>query len=72
MTEIEYVLENFNRHFSSMKEKRILLHGSRNYAEAILHTFGDEYNFVGVMSMDPLDGDSWNGLRIYTEEDLRN
>ena len=42
MTEIEYVLENFNDRFASMHDKRILLHGSRNYAEAILRRFGKE------------------------------
>ena len=70
MTEVEYVLANFNDHFASLREKRILLHGSRNYAEAILQHFGAEYNFVGVMSMDPLEGESWNGLPVFREEDL--
>ena len=70
MTEVEYVLSNFNGHFSSMRDKRILLHGSRNYAESILRRFGDEYRFVGVLSMDPLEGESWNGLPIFREEDL--
>ena len=70
MTEVEYVLASFDDHFASMREKRIILHGSRNYAEAILRRFGKGYGFVGVMSMDPLEGESWNGLPILREEDL--
>ncbi len=70
MTEVEYVLDNFDRQFAALRERKILLHGSRNYAEAILRRFGKEYNFVGVMSMDPLEGESWNGLPILQEEDL--
>ena len=70
MTEVEYVLANFNDHFAFVRDKRILLHGSRNYAEAILQRFREEYNFVGVMSMDPLEGASWNGLPVFREEDL--
>ena len=70
MTEIEYVLANFNDHFSSVRDKRILLHGSRNYAEAILRRFGKEFNFTGVMSMDPLAEEVWNGLPVFREGDL--
>jgi len=70
MTEIEYVLDRFDDHFSAMREKRLVLHGSRNYAEAILERFGPHYHFVGVMSMDPLEGTSWHGLPILREEDL--
>ena len=70
MTEIEYVLANFNDHFSSVRDKRILLHGSRNYAEAILRRFREEYNFTGVMSMDSLEGEMWNGLPVFREGDL--
>ena len=70
MTEIEYVLENFNDRFASMHDKRILLHGSRNYAEAILRRFGKEFNFTGVMSMDPLAEEVWNGLPVFREGDL--
>ncbi len=70
MTEVEYVLENFNDRFAFAHDKRILLHGSRNYAEAILRRFGEEFNFTGVMSMDPLEGEAWNGLPVFREEDL--
>ena len=72
MTEVEYVLDKFDEHFSSMREKKILLHGSRNYAEAILKRYGMYYHFIGIMSMDPLEGSSWQGLPVFREEDLQN
>ena len=72
MTEIEYVLNNFDKHFSPHRGKRIVLHGSRGYAEAIIDRFQDEYSFAGVMSMDPLEGGKWHGLPVLKEEDLRN
>ena len=70
MTEVEYILANFDEHFAWARGKRILLHGSRNYAEAILQRFGEEYGFAGVMSLDPLEGETWNGLPVLREEDL--
>ena len=72
MTEIEYVLNNFDAHFGPHRGKRILLHGSRNYAEAIIDRFSEEYSFAGVMSMDPLEGDSWHGLPVLQEADLQS
>ena len=70
MTELEYVLNNFDAHFSQFRKKNIVLHGSRNYAEAIIDRFKKSYNFAGVMSMDPLEGTAWHGLPIISEEDL--
>ena len=58
MTEVDYILANFDEHFAWARGKRILLHGSRNYAEAILQRFGEEYGFAGVMSLDPLEGET--------------
>lgn len=72
MTEVEYVLNRFDYHFAAFREKKILLHGSRNYAEAILERYGIQYHFVGVMSLDPLEGSSWHGLPIFSEEDLHS
>ena len=70
MTEVEYVLANFDRHFAPFREKNILLHGSRNYAEAIIERFAPDYHFAGVMSLDPLEGPSWHGLPVLCEDDL--
>ena len=38
MTEVEYIIANFSERFADFRDKRIVLHGSRNYAEAIIDT----------------------------------
>jgi predicted HAD superfamily hydrolase len=70
MTEIEYVIANFAERLAVLKGKRIVLHGSRNYAEAIIDNFKDSFNFIGVMSMDSLDGENFHGLKVLHDEDL--
>ena len=39
MTELEYVIAGFSDRFAAFYDKRIVLHGSRNYAEAIIDNF---------------------------------
>ena len=51
MTELEYVIAGFSDRFASFHDKRIVLHGSRNYAEAIIENFADSFNFVGILSL---------------------
>ena len=46
MTEVEYVIANFAERFAAFRGKRIVLHGSRNYAEAIIANFADSFNFI--------------------------
>ncbi|MBR3151069.1 MAG: hypothetical protein IKF46_03715 [Erysipelotrichaceae bacterium] len=70
MSELAYVLENFDRHFSSFCGKRILLHGSREYAEGILKAFDEKYHFQGVMTLDPAEKDDFFGKKIVHEEEL--
>lgn len=70
MTEVEYVLANFSKRLHAFRKKRIVLHGSRNYAEAIIANFADSFNFIGIMSLDPLDGEYFHGLKILQEKDL--
>jgi len=70
MTEIEYVIANFAERFASFREKRIVLHGSRNYAEAIIENFADRFNFIGIMSLEPIDKDYFHGIKVVHEEEL--
>ncbi len=72
MTEQEYVLACFDKHFSEFRDKNIVIHGSRSYAEAIIENYGRSYNFVGVMSLDTLDRGTWSGLQVFDEEDLQS
>ena len=70
MTELEYVIANFPGRLSAFCGKRIVLHGSRNYAEAIIDNFAGSFNFIGVMSLDPLDGGYFHGLKVVSASDL--
>ena len=70
MTEIEYVIANFAERLAAFRGKRIVLHGSRNYAEAIIENFADTYNFIGIMSLDPLGDEYFHGLKVVREEEL--
>ena len=70
MTEVEYVIANFADRFAAFRDKQIVIHGSRNYAEAIIDKFTNSFNFVGIMSMDPIDGDFLLGLKVLRKEDL--
>ena len=70
MTEIEYVIANFAERFADFREKRIVLHGSRNYAEAIIDNFADSFNFIGIITLDSLNVDSFHGLKVLQKDDL--
>lgn len=48
ITEEQYVLEIFDKNFSKIKDKRIVLYGTGIYTDIVLkNTFG--YNFIGIM-----------------------
>ncbi len=51
-SEIGYVLAVFGRAFEPLRNKRLLLHGTRAYAQAIIEAFGDRFNFVGIVAPD--------------------
>ncbi len=70
MTEVEYVIANFPMRLSNFKNKRTVLHGSRNYAEAIIEKYTETFNFIGIMSLDSIDGTSFHGLKVVHEEEL--
>ena len=65
MTELEYVLSGFENRFSFLKNKRILLHGTREYAANIIDRFRERFSFLGVMSFDTVEGHSFHGLPYY-------
>ena len=62
MTELEYVLSRFDACFRPWRGRRIVLHGTREYARAIVERFGDDYRFQGVMSLDPVPDGVFCGL----------
>ena len=64
MTELEYVLAHFEEHFAPFQNKRILIHGSREYAAAIIRRFADRYHFIGLASAEDVEGDCFCGLPV--------
>lgn len=70
MTEVEYVIANFMKRFAPFQEKRIVIHGSRNYAEAIIDAFSDSFHFIGIMTLDPVHTEYLYGLKVLREEDI--
>ena len=70
LTEPEYVLAHFNEHFQAYCGKRIVLHGTREYAEQIIARFDPEYCFLGAMTLEAYNGTEFCGKPIVTKEDL--
>lgn len=70
MTELEYVLENFEQKLSCLRGKRILIHGSREYAAAIIDHFRSSFSFIGVMSFDAIEGMEFHGLPVFQKENF--
>ncbi len=46
MNELEYVLARFDEHFAGYRGKRIFLHGSGMYRDAVLAKYGSTYRFA--------------------------
>ena len=70
ISEQEYVINRFDRMFSVFAGRKIILHGSRNYAEAIIAAFDGKYRFAAVMTFDETVGDSFCGKPVITDEEL--
>ena len=70
LTEPEYVLAHFNEHFQAYCGRRIVLHGTREYAEQIIARFDPEYCFLGAMTLEAYNGTEFCGKPIVTKEDL--
>ena len=68
MTELEYVVEHFDKHFKHFRKLSIVIHGTREYAKAIIDRFHGTYHFVGVMTMEPFDEAHFAGLDILNEK----
>ena len=67
--EVSYVLAGFAAHFTSWKGKRIVLHGARDYARALVEAFDEEYHFEAVVA-DGIDGDEIFGKPALTHAQL--
>ena len=67
--EIEYIASCFNERLGKWKGARIALHGTRDYARAIIERFDGEYSFCAVVSDDFERGAEFAGKRIVSEQD---
>ena len=70
MNEVSYVVEGFECKFAPFKGKRIVLHGSREYAGAIFKRHDPVFHFAGIMSFDPVDPSLFPGLPVIDQKDL--
>ena len=70
MTELEYVVSNFGNKFRDDKGLQIVLHGSRNYAQAIIERYNSQFHFAGIISRDPLEKPEFLGIKVLQEDDI--
>ena len=70
MSELAYVIDRFPEHFASWKGRKILLHGTREYAGEIVKEYDEGFRFQGIMTLDPEIGKEFCGKRVYVREDL--
>ena len=70
MTEVSYVVEGFEKKFSVFKGKKIILHGSREYARAIIERFDPIFHFMGIMSFDSIGSGSFLGIPVFQQGDF--
>jgi len=67
--EVAYVLAGFGEKLAALRGKRIVLHGTREYAEAIIREYDAAFHFVAVSSMEQDDG-FFCGKEVWAEERL--
>ena len=71
MTELEYVLSRFQEAFHPFLGRKIILHGSREYAKAIIEEFDQVFHFQGVVSFDSIESEMFSGVPVFPQEDIR-
>lgn len=70
MTELDYVVSRFGETFEPFRGRRIVLHGSRDYAREIAARWGESFGFLGLMSQEPVEGDRVFGLPLLRGDEL--
>ena len=73
LRETDYVLRNFDANFANWRGERIVLHGTREYAQAIIDEFDDQYHFEAVATIEPTMStfsgkDVWDTKRVLKEK----
>ena len=70
MDELSYLLEQFPARLERWKDARIVIHGERETAAAIVAHFGDRWHFTGLIPYEPGEAKEYFGLPTLTEEAL--
>ena len=70
MTEVLYILAGFEEKFSAFKGKKILLHGSRNYARALIESYDSVFHFLGVVSFEAIESDTFCGVSVFQQDSI--
>ena len=65
ISELDYVVCNFDSNFANWRGKRIVLHGSREYARAIIGAFDDSYHFIAVATSE-CESRSFAGKEVWS------
>lgn len=69
MSELDYVLEGFYALFEAWRGKRIVLHGTREYAQAIIEAFDGAFHFLAVAT-DEEAADEFAGKPVWSDAQL--
>lgn len=70
--EWKYVVETFDKSFSSQKNKRIVLYGIGKHTKAILDEVGTQYHIVGLMDAERAGENLWGYPIFHTDELIEN
>ena len=68
-SELDFVVRTFNVRFSDWRGKRIVLHGTREYARAIVESFDEAYRFAAVVA-DGFANATFAGKDVWTDRQL--
>lgn len=69
MDELQYVIHRFGEVFAQDAGKRIILHGTREYAAEIIRAYDGIFHFAGVMTLEDTGTDSFCGKKILCMDD---
>ena len=72
MAELTYVLDKFHKVFQPYQGKRILIHGVREYAEAILERFDPLYHFIGIAGMEACEEQEIFGKQFFSNDQIES
>ncbi|MBQ1516096.1 MAG: hypothetical protein IIZ51_09625, partial [Lachnospiraceae bacterium] len=64
ISEKDYVLKEFGKRFAGSEDLRFLVHGSREYAAAILDAYADRFRFDALTTFDVIGEERFHGVPV--------